>query len=859
MNRTKKFILYILIVLGLSSNSRADISDAALLYLRIAPGARAAGMGEAYVAIADDATATRWNPAGLGMSPLASNWQSVEIPDKFKPITDIAAVKSRKIGGHIAYDLWSIANNGLIRYDNKQWFEYEKFNTKSTQTIKQLVSSYFKFTNENNLEIAVKKVAKANNKKSIEYLLELKKQVIAKIPNDSPEYTRFSVGFDSLLNSYNRCLVNWEQVDKIRESFEKAASDNIFTDLEYDRIGFAIEKSTNRFIPEEIIIYYSDLFSGQLIDLGADDNYLVVATTDGLYSYNGETWKTFGEKDGLTSENFYKLSETKNGIYISSDKALLKFLRNKLMVIGQNGNLPSGEIKALSSNSDNDIYAIVDNDLYRFNGSSWSNTTTYKVGFDETVSTVAKRIAIYDNDKEIMSLTARIKDLNKFTNSINSDSFKLTPGMVISVPFCNGFLGEIYDLEIDDDSTIWVATDLGVLSFNKKEWIMPGYVDIEAKDNQTFESILSHSSNLLDPSVYRNNIKQINNLEEGLVKEGQKLRIYNKPTAYPINSITIKSGIVYFASDYGVFEYSGGVWRESEFKSLKNNKIIQLENKGIGLWYVASDDIYVKAKGRTDISLMFAKWLPDLADDIYYGFLSASTGIEGIGTVGGNITYITYGTVNRTDEFGNTIGTFEPYDIALTLSYGNQLNNKLKIGFSTKLIYSQLSSLGAGKEKGAGTASGIGFDLGVMYQWNDRLNFGSAITNIGPDVSYVDKDQSDPLPRNLAIGFSYKALYSEYYHLLVTAEINKSLVSVDDGFDTEVKEIVYNGGAEFMYGNLIAFRAGYIYDDVGDVKTITLGLGLAPTQNLKFDFAYIPSNTETPLANTLRVSAQIFP
>ena len=62
-----------------------------------------------------------------------------------------------------------------------------------------------------------------------------------------------------------------------------------------------------------------------------------------------------------------------------------------------------------------------------------------------------------------------------------------------------------------------------------------------------------------------------------------------------------------------------------------------------------------------------------------------------------------------------------------------------------------------------------------------------------------------------------------------------------------------------MYGNLIAFRAGYIYDQVGDVKTITLGLGLAPAQNFRFDFAYIPSNTEAPLANTLRVSAQILP
>ncbi|MCK5147873.1 PorV/PorQ family protein [bacterium] len=41
------------------------ISQAAVLFLLISPGARSAGMGESFVAIADDATAVYWNPAGL--------------------------------------------------------------------------------------------------------------------------------------------------------------------------------------------------------------------------------------------------------------------------------------------------------------------------------------------------------------------------------------------------------------------------------------------------------------------------------------------------------------------------------------------------------------------------------------------------------------------------------------------------------------------------------------------------------------------------------------------------------------------------------------------------------------------------
>lgn len=41
-------------------------SEAGAIFLLIAPGARAGGMGEAHVAVADDAYASYWNPAGLG-------------------------------------------------------------------------------------------------------------------------------------------------------------------------------------------------------------------------------------------------------------------------------------------------------------------------------------------------------------------------------------------------------------------------------------------------------------------------------------------------------------------------------------------------------------------------------------------------------------------------------------------------------------------------------------------------------------------------------------------------------------------------------------------------------------------------
>jgi len=67
------------VFIAFSGNCFAQ-GEAAAEFLLIAPGARAGGMGEANVAIANDATTTYWNPAGLGFlegkqfTIMHSNW-----------------------------------------------------------------------------------------------------------------------------------------------------------------------------------------------------------------------------------------------------------------------------------------------------------------------------------------------------------------------------------------------------------------------------------------------------------------------------------------------------------------------------------------------------------------------------------------------------------------------------------------------------------------------------------------------------------------------------------------------------------------------------------------------------------------
>ncbi len=72
MKNNLKLAFISLFIFGLATSAVADIHDQAgtsgLLFLRYGVGARALGMGEAFTAVADDASALYWNPAGLGFS-----------------------------------------------------------------------------------------------------------------------------------------------------------------------------------------------------------------------------------------------------------------------------------------------------------------------------------------------------------------------------------------------------------------------------------------------------------------------------------------------------------------------------------------------------------------------------------------------------------------------------------------------------------------------------------------------------------------------------------------------------------------------------------------------------------------------
>lgn len=72
-------------------------------------------------------------------------------------------------------------------------------------------------------------------------------------------------------------------------------------------------------------------------------------------------------------------------------------------------------------------------------------------------------------------------------------------------------------------------------------------------------------------------------------------------------------------------------------------------------------------------------------------------------------------------------------------------------------------------------------------------------------------------------------------------------------FKNELRELILNTGVEYVYNEMFALRAGFIYDREGDVMNPTVGFGFI-WKGLGFDFAYTGGKEGHPLANTMRYS-----
>ena len=130
-----------------------------MITLAFPPGARATGTGEAFTGLSDDATATYYNPAGLGLSPLANSWK-VYLVDKGHKFTALASKKKKDFGAKSI--IWAGTQKGLLRYNGKVWEECDYYLIEDNDNLENVVDKHIDIEDEKLLQRAMWKIRSEN-------------------------------------------------------------------------------------------------------------------------------------------------------------------------------------------------------------------------------------------------------------------------------------------------------------------------------------------------------------------------------------------------------------------------------------------------------------------------------------------------------------------------------------------------------------------------------------------------------------------------------------------------------------------------------------------------------------------------
>jgi len=334
---------------------------------------------------------------------------------------------------------------------------------------------------------------------------------------------------------------------------------------------------------------------------------------------------------------------------------------------------------------------------------------------------------------------------------------------------------------------------------------------------------------------------------------------------------------------------------DSRSTGMGNTGVALADNASAIFWNPAG----LAFQNQSQVNLTHANWLPAFNADLFYDYLVGTYHVDGIGTIGGHITFLNLGEQIRTDETGLELGRFNSFEISAGLSYGFRLSDNFAIGTGIRYIHSSLAD-GSVSGQSISPGSSIGVDLAALYKTNPfqvanrmaSFNAGFNLSNIGPGIQYTDNAQKDPLPTIFRAGWAYKMdidsnglntiTFSndiskimarnervgsdpenpEYESMGVFEALFNSWGSYERFNGTETvtvslaQQLMFGFGLEYWYDNLFALRTGYYYEhpENGDREFITLGAGIR-YNIFGVDFSYLYTlEDDHPLANTIRLS-----
>ncbi len=303
---------------------------------------------------------------------------------------------------------------------------------------------------------------------------------------------------------------------------------------------------------------------------------------------------------------------------------------------------------------------------------------------------------------------------------------------------------------------------------------------------------------------------------------------------------------------------------------------------GNALYHNASKMVFHRSE--VNIAINYTPWLRNLTDDIYIANLTYQQKIDDRSAFSGGIRYFDYGDIELSNRSGTTNAQpiiAKAYELALEGAYALKLSDHYSMAVAMRYVRSDLDLTGTNLQD-AKPSNGFAVDISGYYisdemafsQFNGVARAGFNISNIGPKVDLLASEGF--LPTNLKLGGGFDFIVDDYNQVGITLELTKLLVPTVDGkdqnfiegifssfgdapqgFKEELQEITLGLGAEYLYNNSFAFRAGYFkeHEAKGNRNFLTLGAGFkASSFNVDLSYLRSISNINSPLENTLRFS-----
>ena len=297
---------------------------------------------------------------------------------------------------------------------------------------------------------------------------------------------------------------------------------------------------------------------------------------------------------------------------------------------------------------------------------------------------------------------------------------------------------------------------------------------------------------------------------------------------------------------------------------------------------------------RAGVAINYTPWLRQLVSDIDLAYVAGYYRIGDYSAVSASLRYFSLGEVQMLDDDNLTIN---PYEMSFDVAYSLMLSENFSLGAAVRWIYSDLTY-----DFTSDTAPGSAFaaDLSCYYQnylnigqRECQLGLGLNISNIGSKISFGGDNNSEFIPTNMRLGASLMVPIDEYNRFTIAADANKLLVptypkqnegesteayqervqkdyydvssisgifksfgDAPGGFKEELQEVQWSVGAEYIYHDKFALRAGYHHEseNKGNHKYFTVGAGFKMSV-FSLDAGYVIATAKSnPLDQTLRFS-----